>query len=301
MSQALTIFKANKKAAALKIYREHKLTVLNSDEVKSGMTENELTLIGKSTGETIREINVQRRGKDLVELARGIAREAGIQSWRNDEIMKYDAASFSKIVSDNFQDLTLSEVKYAFEAADMGKLDAHLPRDKYGQPEKNHYQVFSREFIVRILKAYRAYKGSVWIKAEGLLPQNTYTATEEEKKIYHDAFTKKIHELFHAYKNDKVTPNFLRPQMVIDRFVDAQVLKERPEPNQEEIGQSFLSVMLDSDVNKYKKNAAKNKRAEGEVDNLVAARANRKVYNKKIVHVFDRMIKAGKKIEDIIK
>ena len=207
--------KKEQKREALQVYRAHKAAIMNSEEVQSRMNDAELQVIERANHETVREIENVTLAKKLLKLSTGIARDAGIKDWRNESVMKYDGSVFVKLVSDHFKDLTLQEVKYAFEASDLGFLDKYLPRDKHGEPEKNHYQSFSREFIVRILKAYRQYKGGVWTKAQGLLPVQTKTATIEELKEYRDSFTNKIHERFEAYKNDGVIPIFLRPQMVL--------------------------------------------------------------------------------------
>ena len=72
--------------------------------------------------------------------------------------------------------------KSAFEMLSIGELDEFLPKNQ-GQPDKNHYQSFSVEFITRILKAFISLKSRTNIEVKKLLPSPVdRPVTEDEKE-----------------------------------------------------------------------------------------------------------------------
>ena len=56
-------------------------------------------------------------------------------------------------------------------------MDDFLPRDKQGNPDKNHYQQFNSEYLSKILNAYKRKQNVVIDKAFKALPDSRITFT----------------------------------------------------------------------------------------------------------------------------
>ena len=61
------------------------------------------------------------------------------------------------------KDLSVSEMALSFHLYAAGKTDEFLPLDK-GQPNRNHYNLLSPEFVQRIFRAYKGLKSKTWAK-----------------------------------------------------------------------------------------------------------------------------------------
>lgn len=72
-----------------------------------------------------------------------------------------------------YSDMTLADIKMAFELATTGELDEYLPKDKQGNPDKNHYQQFNADYFAKILKAYKQKQTDVIDKAYKAIPEKT--------------------------------------------------------------------------------------------------------------------------------
>ena len=114
------------------------------------------------------------------------ARHVGIHR----ELTALELQEIILFIAKYFSDFSLNEIKLAFEFMILRELDAYLPQDK-GQIHREHYQVFSLEYVTRVLQAYRAKRSPVRLKLNSHVePQEP---TEEEKKILFEAFKKEIY------------------------------------------------------------------------------------------------------------
>lgn len=159
---------------------------LNSDEkaiLKAGTSKSIIT----NKQDDIGVINI---------LVNGIARDIGIKG----EIDKSDKIRFYDILGKYYTMLTLSDVKLAFEFAVVGRLNQYLPRDRNGEPDKNHYQSFSTEYVSKILNAYNRYLSETIINVRILLPEKIERVTDEMKEESHNQFLNTIYEQFEKYK-----------------------------------------------------------------------------------------------------
>lgn len=92
------------------------------------------------------------------ELYRRLRADLGVQRNESPEEYSYLQSRFTQLLLGYFHDLTLGEVKTAFEMLVFGELDTYLPTDNHGRPQREHYQSLSFEYCTRILKAYRLRK-----------------------------------------------------------------------------------------------------------------------------------------------
>ena len=86
---------------------------------------------------------------EVKSLLRFTYRDLGLQTAPD----AYDCSRFMQLMREHYSDLTLSDLKSAFELYIMKKLDSWLP-DRFG-----HFQKFSASFYLTVIDAYRRYQG----------------------------------------------------------------------------------------------------------------------------------------------
>lgn len=132
----------------------------------------------------IREIPKAKLIPDVKAICRFSCRDMGIVREPDD----YDQTRFFDIVTEYYGDLTVTELKQAFEFYALGFLDNYLPKDREGNALQ-HFQQFSISFIRKVLDAYKQKrhdaKQSVTGKVQLLLAQKN----EEERDPYDDRVT----------------------------------------------------------------------------------------------------------------
>lgn len=135
----------------------------------------------------------------LQRLINVISRDIGIK-----QIEKYDITRFYDILKRYYYNLTLHEIKLAFELSLTGELDAYLPKDKDGNPDKNHYQSFNVEYITKILNAYKKRSKETESKAYMALPKPKQEVSPDKIAFYENETRKMILSKFSEYKETGV-------------------------------------------------------------------------------------------------
>lgn len=128
-------------------------------------------------------------------IAKYIARDAGIKS-----VDDYEIARFMTVLKLYYSLFSLQEIRMAFEFAMTGELDEFLPRDKDGNPDKNHYQTFNIEYITKILNAYKKRRRETEHKAYIALPQPKSQISPETRAYYRREMKRTIIVSFLSYK-----------------------------------------------------------------------------------------------------
>ena len=128
-------------------------------------------------------------------IAKYIARDAGIKS-----VDDYEIARFMTVLKLYYSLFSLQEIRIAFELSMAGELDEFLPRDKYGNPDKNHYQTFNIEYITKILNAYKKRRQETEYKAYTALPQPESQISPETRAYYRREMKRTVIVSFLAYK-----------------------------------------------------------------------------------------------------
>lgn len=99
------------------------------------------TIAHTSDAELVRAVNA---------IVKGASRDMGIHQ----EPDTWDKTRFVDVLREYFQGMSTVDVKNAFELYVLGDLDAYLPKDKSGKPI-GHFQKWSMQFYVAVLRAYR--------------------------------------------------------------------------------------------------------------------------------------------------
>ena len=112
------------------------------------------------------------------------------------------------ILKKYYSQMTLADIKLAFELATTGELNEFLPRDSNGNPDKNHYQQFNADYFAKILNAYRRKQNGTISKAYAALPEPKREISPEPKREispepkrqYHNEIVERCRNAFLQFK-----------------------------------------------------------------------------------------------------
>ena len=133
-------------------------------EAMSGLVPVEKAVYLAATGRPIDDYNAVELAKELRESLHWICKDVGFRS-SNEADAQYLVVRTSEILKRYYADLSLRDFRMAFEMCLTGELDEYLPRNKDGQPERNHYQNFNADYFAKILNAYKRKQSEVVEKA----------------------------------------------------------------------------------------------------------------------------------------
>lgn len=133
------------------------------------------------------------------QLFRFIAIDVGYIIPSNPTDWAYIQTRLVDILKKYYSTLTLADIKLAFELATTGELDAYLPRDGSGNPDKKHYQQFNADYFGKILGAYKKRQADVNARVESVRPKELPMVTESQKaeiKRYRNTLCESIFERY---------------------------------------------------------------------------------------------------------
>lgn len=133
-----------------------------------------------SVNRTIAEYSEPELGAALIDCLKWIAKDIGYKSATQADA-QYLLARTMQILRLYYADFTLQDFQMAFEMACTGELDEYLPRDRFGQPDKSHYQNFNAEYIGKIMNAYRARRRVILSKVK--YPKQEERDEAEERRV----------------------------------------------------------------------------------------------------------------------
>jgi len=272
---------------------EKKKGLLEIESVKNNLSRTESLIAKMGANKTIRDIpdrdirvvNNEEKDYGLIFragiLAKGIARDFSIRN-----VDKAEAFRFYDILKKYYSGFTLDEVRGAFELALVGELDAYLPKTKTGEPDKNHYQVFSVEFVTKILNAFKSYKGKVWGKVYSIADKEPILISEEEKSEAKNLFIEVVRDLFADYcKGEDVL--ILFPRTICDYLIERGFIEDR-ELTQADYNKALISIRNNKNLDPFSRSGALEAFKNGETDKLKAEAENIKS-QELILTAFSRM------------
>lgn len=111
-----------------------------------------------------------------------IAKDIGIRDTESPE-WKTSVVRIAQIAKRYYPTLTIKDVKMAFELTVTGELNEYFPKDRFGNPDKEHYQMFNADYFCKVMNAYRHRRSSVIAKANKSVP-----LPEQERNTKEDAY-----------------------------------------------------------------------------------------------------------------
>lgn len=236
-------------------------------------------------------------------IAEFVCRDLGITERHRTEEMTYSSTRFMMILQTHFKQLTVQDIKLAFELLEVGTLDSYLPTDRNGKPDREHYQSFNVRFYTKVLNAYKAYKSTVFGKGQRKLfllkESGVNIITPEQRKENSQETLNDIYRAFNEYKFKGTKPNFILSlfiNVLIERkFVDL------PTPTKKDMNIAKRDVLLNKSITRAEKKVIVSNYNNGKKVSQILNQAQIDANNKAIVNWFDELIKNKTNIKDVLK
>lgn len=165
---------------SLPSFVERNRELLQSKKIKQ-LSKVDQLIFSESTRRLISEEDVhENKIKYLVTIFIGVCLDFGLNA-PSERDAKSVFASVFDVVDLYFDDLSFAEIKLAWRLLAVGELDNYLPKDRYGDPDKNHYGSLNVDYVTKVLKAYRKRKADMMAKTTALLPDKPKVTPEHEK------------------------------------------------------------------------------------------------------------------------
>lgn len=99
-----------------------------------------------------------------------IARDIGLRDTQSPD---FHAAivRISQIAKRYYPNLTIKDIKMAFELMVAGELNDYFPKDRNGNPDKDHYQMFNADYFCKVVNAYKNRRAMIIAKANKSVPR----------------------------------------------------------------------------------------------------------------------------------
>lgn len=177
---ALEIYNTKPGTKAIEVRRR----MVQLPEVAKALNPVEKYVFAASTKTPIAEIDDAKLVENLSLLFKRIAIDVGYIIPQNENDWNYIQSRLLDILKRYYSDMTLADIKLAFELATTGELDDYLPKDSQGNPDKKHYQQFNADYFAKILNAYRRKQNQVIGKAYTALPEPKKEFSPEQIRYY---------------------------------------------------------------------------------------------------------------------
>lgn len=283
---ALAIYNPQPGTKVIEIRRQ----MVQLPDIAKALTPVENYIFAASTKTQISEMDDGVLVSKTEQMFRFIAMDVGYIIPQNENDWAYIQTRLVDILKRYYSNLTLADIKLAFELVTTGELDEYLPRDSQGNPDKKHYQQFNADYFAKILGAYRKKQNEVIGKAYNALPEPKREMTPEQKRYYHNRRESRNRMIFLRYKyTGKISFEF-GDEMFVYEWLRKFGFADEVEATEDDRKQAFAKYMHRAAigmVNQYTAFSVRRKGIDSPEIDFTAYEVARK---KEIIRAFDRMI-----------
>lgn len=294
---ALEIYNPKPRTKAIEIRRK----MVQLPEVAKALNPVEKYIFAASTKTQISEIDDETLVTKLANMLKYIAMDVGFIIPQITEDWQYIQARTLDILKRYYSNFTLSDIKLAFELATTGELDEFLPKDRQGNPDKNHYQQFNADYISKILNAYKRKQNVVIDKAFKVLPEPKTTFTPAMIREFEIQRQWRNRYIFLCYKYTGKLILGLTDDMFLYEWLQKCGLADDVQVKEDDRKEEFARYMqrvARGMINQYTAFQVRRKGTESPEIDFTAFEVARK---KEIIKAFDRMISEEMQVDNYMK
>lgn len=284
---ALEIYNTKPGTKAIEVRR----IMVQLPEVAKALNPVEKYIFAASTKTPIAEIDDAKLVENLSLLFKRIAIDVGYIIPQNENDWNYIQSRLLDLLKRYYSQLTLSEVKLAFELLITGELDDYLPKDRDGNAERKHYQQFNADYFAKVLNAYCRKQNQVIGKAYTALPEPKKELSPEQIRYYRNQSVMTCLMCFMRYKYTGRLVFGLTDEMFVYNWLLGVGLADKvkeTEDDRKEAYNRFLARAARGFVNEF---TVYHVRKQGTQSPEIDYTAFEVARRKEIKRTFDRMIK----------
>lgn len=294
---ALEIYNTKPGTKAIEVRRR----MVQLPEVAKTLNPVEKYVFAASTKTPIAEIDDAKLVENLSLLFKRIAMDVGYIIPQNENDWNYIQSRLLDILKRYHSDMTLADIKIAFELATTGELDEFLPKDKHGNPDKNHYQQFNADYLSKILKAYKQKQTDVIDKAYKAIPEKNNEISPEQIRRFEIQRQWRNRYIFLCYKYTGKLILGLTDDMFLYEWLQKCGLADDVQVKEDDRKEAFARYMqrvARGMINQYTAFQVRRKGTESPEIDFTAYEVARK---KEIIKAFDRMIAEEMQVDNYMK
>lgn len=296
-SVALAIYNPTPGTKAIDIRRQ----MLQLPEVAKSLSGVEKYIFAASTKMQIADIDDGTLIAKTGQMFRFIAMDVGYIIPTNSEDWAYICTRLLDILKKYYSQMTLADIKLAFELATTGELDDYLPKDSQGNPDKNHYQQFNADYFAKILKAYKQKQTDVIDKAYKAIPKKNNEISPEQIRRFEIQRQWRNRYIFLCYKYTGKLILGLTDDMFLYEWLQKCGLADDVQVKEDDRKEAFARYMqrvTRGMINQYTAFQVRRKGTESPEIDFTAFEVARK---KEIIKAFDRMISEEMQVDNYMK
>ena len=296
-SVALAIYNPTPGTKVIDIRRQ----MLQLPEVAKSLSGVEKYIFAASTKMQIADIDDGTLIAKTGQMFRFIAMDVGYIIPTNPEDWAYICTRLLDILKKYYSQMTLADIKLAFELATTGELDDYLPKDSQGNPDKKHYQQFNADYFAKILNAYRRKQNGVIHKAYKALPEPKKELTPQQIRQFEIQRQWRNRYIFLCYKYTGKLILGLTDDMFLYEWLQKCGLADDVQVKEDDRKEAFARYMqrvARGMINQYTAFQVRRKGTESPEIDFTAFEVARK---KEIIKAFDRMIAEEMQVDNYMK
>ena len=296
-SVALAIYNPTPGTKAIDIRRQ----MLQLPEVAKSLSGVEKYIFAASTKMQIADIDDGTLIAKTGQMFRFIAMDVGYIIPTNPEDWAYICTRLLDILKKYYSQMTLADIKLAFELATTGELDDYLPKDSQGNPDKKHYQQFNADYFAKILNAYRRKQNGVIHKAYKALPEPKKELTPQQIRQFEIQRQWRNRYIFLCYKYTGKLILGLTDDMFLYEWLQKCGLADDVQVKEDDRKEAFARYMqrvASGMINQYTAFQVRREGTESPEIDFTAFEVARK---KEIIKAFDRMIAEEMQVDNYMR
>lgn len=294
---ALAIYNPQPGTKAIEIRRQ----MVQLPDIAKALTPVEKYIFAASTKTQISEMDDGVLVSKTAQMFRFIAMDVGYIIPQNENDWAYIQTRLVDILKRYYSNLTLADIKLAFELATTGELDEYLPKDKQGNPDKNHYQQFNADYFAKIMKAYKQKQTDVIDKAYKAIPEKNNEISPEQIRRFEIQRQWRNRYIFLCYKYTGKLILGLTDDMFLYEWLQKCGLADDVQVKEDDRKEAFARYMqrvARGMINQYTAFQVRRKGTESPEIDFTAFEVARK---KEIIKAFDRMISEEMQVDNYMK
>lgn len=294
---ALAIYNPQPGTKAIEIRRQ----MVQLPDIAKALTPVEKYIFAASTKTQISEMDDGVLVSKTAQMFRFIAMDVGYIIPQNENDWAYIQTRLVDILKRYYSNLTLADIKLAFELATTGELDEYLPKDKQGNLDKNHYQQFNADYFAKILKAYKQKQTDVIDKAYKAIPEKNNEISPEQIRRFEIQRQWRNRYIFLCYKYTGKLILGLTDDMFLYEWLQKCGLADDVQVKEDDRKEAFARYMqrvARGMINQYTAFQVRRKGTESPEIDFTAFEVARK---KEIIKAFDRMISEEMQVDNYMK
>lgn len=188
-----------------------------------------------STAKVAQEYNDTELAAELADTLKWIAKDIGVRDTASAD-WKITIVRFVQILKKYYPTFSIKDIRMAFELMVTGELNDYLPKDRFGNPDKEHYQMFNVDYFCKILNAYREYRKAVINKAAGMVPKPAQERDHSKDVYYRNQTRKNVIGAFLFYKYHGYMPDLspIMEMLTYDELAKVGLVEEIEVTEQEQ-------------------------------------------------------------------